>query len=130
MASRAIKIMGRWQSPAQAFPAFVFALIFTLVLSGCTTAPETLYRWESYEAQVYAHLKGESPEAQIEAMERDLEKIRSSGKTPPPGFYAHMGLLYVDAGNDAKAVDCFETEKGRFPESATFMNFLLDKYKK
>ena len=123
-----MKIMNRWHSPARALPAFIF--IFVTFLSGCATPPVTLYQWESYEAQVYAHLKGESPEAQIEAMERDLEKIRAGGKTPPPGFYAPLGLLYVETGNDVKAVDCFETEKGRFPESATFMNFLLDKYKK
>jgi hypothetical protein len=129
MAGRAMKIMSRWQSHAQALSGFVFA--FVALLSGCATAPPpTLYQWESYEAQVYAHLKGESPEAQIEAMERDLEKIRAGDKTPPPGFYAHLGLLYVESGNDAKAVDCFETEKRRFPESAAFMNFLLGKYKK
>ena len=121
-----MKIMSRRQT----LPVFVFAFMFVALLSGCATAPPTLYQWESYEAQVYAHLKGESPEAQIEAMERDLEKIRAGGKTPPPGFYAHLGLLYVESGNDAKAVDCFETEKRRFPESAAFMNFLLGKYKK
>ncbi|GHU17484.1 DUF4810 domain-containing protein [Betaproteobacteria bacterium] len=122
--------MNRRQSSTQAFPVFIFAFIFATFLSGCAAPPKTLYQWESYEAQVYAHLKGESPDAQIEAMERDLEKIRAGGKTPPPGFYAHMGLLYLGNGNDAKAIDCFETEKERFPESATFMNFLLDKYKK
>ncbi|GHU27856.1 DUF4810 domain-containing protein [Betaproteobacteria bacterium] len=124
-----MKIMRR-QTRVRALPAFVLVFVFAAFLSGCATAPPTLYQWESYEAQVYAHLKGESPEAQIEVMERDLEKIKAGDKTPPPGFYAHLGLLYVESGNDAKAIDCFTTEKGRFPESAPFMNFLLGKYKK
>ncbi|MDR2881200.1 MAG: DUF4810 domain-containing protein [Azoarcus sp.] len=106
------------------------ALVFVACLSGCASSPETLYAWGSYESQVYAHLQGESREAQIEALERDQEKIEASGKTAPPGFYAHLGMLYAETGNDAKAVACFETEKTRFPEAAAYMNFLLKKYEK
>jgi len=99
-------------------------------LSGCASSPEPLYAWGSYESQVYAHLKGESREAQIQALERDQEKIEASGKTAPPGFYAHLGMLYADTGNDAKAIACFQTEKTRFPEATAFMDFLLKKYGK
>jgi hypothetical protein len=103
---------------------------FAACLSGCASPPQTLYSWGSYESQVYAHLKGENREAQIEALERDQEKIEASGKTAPPGFYAHLGLLYAETGNDAKAVACFGTEKVRFPEATVFMDFLLKKYGK
>jgi len=108
------------------------ALVVAASLAGCATAnrPEPLYDWESYEAQVYAHLKGESREAQIEALERDEEKIKASGKAAPPGFYAHLGLLYAETGNDAKAVACFATEKARFPEAAVYLDSLLKKYGK
>jgi len=106
------------------------ALVFAACLSGCKSAPEPLYAWGSYESQVYAHLKGESREAQIEALERDQEKIEASGKTAPPGFFAHLGMLYAETGNDAKAVACFQTEKTRFPEATAFMDFLLKKYGK
>ncbi|MDR0701063.1 MAG: DUF4810 domain-containing protein [Azoarcus sp.] len=113
----------RW--PRRFFPVFVFVAF----LSGCASRPEPLYRWGSYEAQVYAHLKGESREAQIEAMERDINKIDASGKIAPPGFYAHLGLLYAETGHDDKAAECFGKEKARFPESAVFMDFLLNKYR-
>jgi len=107
------------------------ALIVAALLAGCASSrPPPLYAWESYEAQVYADLKGDSRAAQIEAMERDLEKIEASGKTAPPGFYAHLGMLYADAGNDAKATACFTTEKVRFPEATAFMDRLLKKYQK
>jgi hypothetical protein len=105
------------------------ALVFAMCLSGCAP-PHSLYAWESYESQVYAHLSGESREMQIEALERDQEKIAASNKPAPPGFYAHLGLLYAETGNDAKAIACFETEKTRFPEAAVFMDFLLKKYEK
>ncbi|MDR1423152.1 MAG: DUF4810 domain-containing protein [Azoarcus sp.] len=106
------------------------ALILTALLAGCATGPETLYAWGSYQEQVYSHLQGGDRQAQIEAMEADLEKISASGKSPPPGFYGHLGLLYVETGNDDSAIASFETEKARFPESAVFMDFLLEKYKK
>jgi hypothetical protein len=106
------------------FPAFALAA----VLAGCASAPAPLYTWGSYESQVYSHFKGESREAQIEAMERDRGKIEASGKTVPPGFYAHLGMLYAESGNDAKAVACFSTEKARFPEATAFMDRLLKKY--
>lgn len=104
--------------------------VFMAGLSGCANRSQALYSWGSYESQVYAHLQGESREAQIQALERDQEKIEASGKTAPPGFYAHLGLLYAEAGNDAKAIACFETEKARFPEAIVFMDFLLNKYRK
>ena len=108
------------------------ALVFGVGLFGCASQPQSqpLYAWGHYESQVYAHLKGESREAQIVALERDREKIEASGRTAPPGFYAHLGMLYAETGNDAKAIACFETEKVRFPEATVFMDFLLKKYRK
>jgi hypothetical protein len=112
------------------FPALVFAAACASFLSGCASTREPLYRWESYEKQVYAHLRGESREAQIEAMERDAEEINANGKIAPPGFYAHLGLLHAETGHDDRAIACFEKEKARFPESAAFMDFLLNKYRR
>jgi hypothetical protein len=114
----------------QTIRRFFPALALVALLSGCASGPEPLYYWGSYEAQVYAQLKGESQEAQIAALERDIEKINASGKVAPPGFYAHLGMLYAETGHDGRAMTCFEAEKTRFPESAAFMDFLLDKYKK
>jgi hypothetical protein len=109
----------------------LLALALAVFLSGCVaTKPKSLYHWGSYEAQVYAHLQGESREAQIEAMERDIDKIDASDKIAPPGFYAHLGLLYAETGHDDKAISCFEKEKARFSESAVFMDFLLNKYRR
>ncbi|MDR1850459.1 MAG: DUF4810 domain-containing protein [Zoogloeaceae bacterium] len=111
----------------------ILCLVPALVvyLSGCASSQQALYAWGSYETQVYAYLQeGKSPEAQIEALERDQEKIEASGKTALPGFYAHLGMLYANVGNDAKAIACFVTEKTRFPEATPFMDFLLKKYQK
>lgn len=101
-----------------------------VLLTGCQTAPKTLYQWEGYQPQVYQYFKGESPEQQIAALEKDLQTIESKGGAVPPGFHAHLGMLYSMAGKGDLVVAHFETEKKLFPESAAYMDFLLGKMKK
>lgn len=95
------------------------------VLAGCQTQT-SLYQWGAYQPQVYQHFKGESPNQQIEALEKDLQLMAAAGKKAPPGFHAHLGMLYSMVGrNDLVAAE-FQEEKRLFPESATYMNRLLD----
>ena len=110
------------------FTCFIPLIVFIPFLSGCVTEPKTLYSWESYESQVYAYLKGESLEEQISALERDREKIEARSYAIPPGLYAHLGLLYTETGDTSRAIICFETEKFLFPESAAYMDFILNNY--
>ena len=51
------------------------ALAMSAMLTGCATAPKTLYQWDGYQPQVYQYLKGESPEQQIAEMEKSLALI-------------------------------------------------------
>lgn len=110
--------------------ATVLALTVSAMLTGCASAPKTLYQWESYQPQVYQYLKGESPVQQIAAMERDLQTISAKGNMVPPGFHAHLGMLYSIAGNQDQVMAQFEDEKKLFPESSAYMDFLLGKMKK
>lgn len=100
----------------------------SLLCLGCTT-PSSLYQWEDYQPQVYKYLKddGKTKEEQILVLEKGLQKIQANGKTPPPGYHAHLGLLYYEVGRAAEALQQFQTEKALFPESAKYMNFLLNK---
>jgi hypothetical protein len=95
-----------------------------LWLSGCAQ-PKTLYQWGSYQPEVYEYFKGESKEAQVAKLEGDLQKIRSTNGNPPPGYHAQLGMLYGSLGKDDQMVQEFRTEKTLFPESATYMDFLL-----
>jgi len=52
------------------------ALMGAALLTGCVTAPATLYHWGSYETEVYRHFKGESPESQVERLEAQLTSHR------------------------------------------------------
>lgn len=105
------------------------AVSLAALLVGCA-APKTLYQWEGYQGQVYNYLRTQGatgPEAQIAALEEGFQKIRSQGGTPPPGYHAHLGLLYLQTGKDDQAVQQLRTEKALFPESAGYMDFLLAK---
>jgi hypothetical protein len=63
-------------------------------------------------------------------MEADLQKIRVSGTAIPPGYQAHLGLLYGQQGNLDKFAQQVQAERKQFPESETFMDFLLRNFKK
>lgn len=107
------------------------SLLGCVVLAGCATPPKTLYQWESYQPQVYEYFKGEKGvQEQISILEQDLQKIRAKGNMPPPGYHAHLGMLYASLGKDEQVVQEFETEKMLFPESSSYMNFLMKKSKK
>lgn len=110
--------------------SLTLALALSAVLTGCATAPKTLYQWDGYQPQVYQYLKGESPVQQIAEMEKSLALISAKGNSVPPGFHAHLGMLYSIAGKSDQVATQFEDEKKLFPESAAYMDFLLGKLKK
>jgi hypothetical protein len=96
-------------------------------LTGCANQNATppLYQWTGYQPEVYAYFKNvKSPQEQIDGMEKALQEIAAKGNHPPPGFYAHLGMLYASVGDGDKAMKDFAAEKAAFPESSAFMDFL------
>lgn len=108
------------------------ALLGTAFMAGCAQKAAPLYYWGSYQPQVYEYFKGDgkSYEEQIIALEADVQKARAAGSLLPPGYHAHLGLLYLKAGKDDQVKQQFETEKTQYPESSSFMDFLLKKFNK
>ena len=103
-----------------------------LALAGCAPQKETLYQWEGYQTQVYEYFKGVpgDTDQQIAVLEEGLQKISASGKTPPPGYHAQLGLLYSLKGNPNQTMQQFQAEKMLYPESVVFMDFLIANAKK
>ncbi|MCX7238898.1 MAG: DUF4810 domain-containing protein [Burkholderiales bacterium] len=101
-------------------------------LSGCANRPTTLYQWQGYQTNVDAYFRSDklSPDAQTQVMEEDLKKIKASGGAVPPGYYAHLGLLYGQQGNLDRFAEHVQAEKRQYAESETFMDFLLRNFKK
>ena len=107
-------------------------LVLSALLSGCATKPPSLYQWERYQANIDAHFRADkvSPDVQAQLMEADLQKIKAVGGVVPPGFQAHLGLLYGQMGRLDLFVQMLQAEKTQFLESETFMNFLMRNFKK
>jgi len=107
-------------------------LAVTLTLGACANKPPALYSWQGYQANLDAYFRANSlsPDAQAQLMEQDLQKIRASGLAVPPGYHAHLGLLYGEQGDVDKFAQQVALEKSKFPESETFMDFLMRKLKK
>ncbi len=103
---------------------------FAGMVTGCVAPPKPLYGWDGYQPQVYAYLKDDgnaSPEAQIAALEAAEQKLRARGQALPPGYQAHLAMLYAKVGQTDKTAERLVAEKERFPESSGFMDFLISK---
>lgn len=109
---------------------FIILASLTLgLLSGCT-ANKTQYYWGEYETLVYqTHIEpGEAgPLVQIEKLLADIQKAESVNKPVLPGVYAHLGLMYAANGDKSLALDSLNKEKELFPESAIFIDGLINR---
>jgi hypothetical protein len=109
-------------------------LLITAVLGGCanTNRPPALYQWQGYQNNVDAYFRTDkiSLDTQTQLMEEDLKKIQAGGGAVPPGYYAHLGLLYGQQGKPDQFAQQMEAEKKQYPESVPFMDFLLRNFKK
>lgn len=105
------------------------ALGVAAALAGCAAAPKQLYHWGDYQPQVYAYLRGEgsSVEEQKAKLEITAQQAQAKGAALPPGFNAHLGLLYLQGGQTDLARSAFVNEEAQFPESKPYMDFLIRK---
>ena len=111
---------------------FIALLALVSTLGACATKTPPLYSWQGYQANLDAYFRGTSlsPEAQAQLMETDLQKMTASGLSVPPGYHAHLGLLYAEHGDLDRFEQQVQIEKTLYPESQTFMDFLLRNFKK
>ena len=68
---------------------------------------------------------GTSANEQIRTLEAQAEKARATSAALPPGFRAHLGMAYLDAGQPQQAQVLWLAEKTAFPEAAPYIDRLL-----
>ena len=98
-----------------------------ILFAGCAS-PQSIYYWGHYEDLVYtsyAEPGKADPALQIEQLEADYEVARARNLPVPPGFHAHLGVLYLRLGKLDRARRRLQAEQGQFPESAVSMQRLL-----
>jgi hypothetical protein len=104
------------------------ALLLVLCFAGCGST--SYYDWGSYEESVYdvtVRPDGFDLAAEIDSLEQQLEKTEAKQRPIPPGLHAHLGYLHTVSGNADAARAHFEQEKALFPESARFVDLLLER---
>lgn len=112
----------------KASSAFALAAA-AVIFCGCGGGTRNqIYYWDgSYTDSTYQYLKQEGDVGeQIEALEKSIQKAYEKGLKVPPGLYSHLGLLYLSAGNGARARENFEKEAQAFPESKPFLTFVTN----
>jgi len=105
----------------------VLAPLLLLLTACANNAPRSLYYWGDFPAASYAWLKDDVRDGQemLTLLEKDAQTAVANAHDLPPGFHAHLGLLYLKLGQTGKAVEHLQAEKAAFPESAPFMDFQL-----
>ena len=100
------------------------------MLAACAAkGPGPLYLWEAFPRQQYDALLrgGFSPDEHIRQLEAHAEKARAANVALPPGLRAHLGMLYLGAGNADRARELWKAEILAFPESSAYMDQLIRK---
>lgn len=108
----------------------MFRVITCLLLLGVVGCQQTLYDWGTYEKSIfrmYSSHEDFSVAKEIVRLQREVERTERRHRLIPPGKMAHLGYLYLMAGDSERARGCFETEKRFFPEGSHFVDFLLAK---
>ncbi|MES1941327.1 putative lipoprotein [Salinisphaera sp. T5B8] len=116
--------------PYRGYTSAAAAVLATLVLSGCVTQPEPLYRWGEYEQLIYTMYTqpgAAEPGLQVQKLQADIQRSEAEGKRVPPGVHAQLGYMQYMQGNEAAAVDQFAIERRLYPESSAFMTTFIER---
>lgn len=112
----------------------ILALLGTCVmLTGCAgpKGPPPLYGWSGYQTNLDTYFRQDKAglDEQIQSMETHKQKILAANQALPPGYQAHLGLLYGKQGNMVRFQQDLTAEKQQFPEAESFVDFLLRSFK-
>jgi hypothetical protein len=105
---------------------YTAAVATALLLTACAQKKENIYYWGDYQNSLYSfYQNGSTPEKEIATLNKVIEEAKAKNKPVAPGLHAQLGLLYVNAGQPDLAFQQFTAEKTAFPESASYMDFLM-----
>lgn len=111
---------------------FIVSLLSLFLVAGCATNKE-MYYWGEYEQLIhdaYVEPGSADPQTQIEKLNADIQKSEGLGKKSAPGIYAHLGFLYAVQGKDSQSKTAFMEERSLYPESAIFIDGMLNRARK
>ena len=106
----------------------LIAVALSVLLTGCVTN-QSMYTWGKYEDSLYKYYKKpDSLEAYVATLESVVVKGEAANNVPP-GIYAETGFAHLTSGNSTLAIEYFEKEKSKWPESTMLMDIMISNAK-
>jgi len=102
-------------------------LLFLIVFSMISCAPQRMYYWGDYSNTLYAVRKDANDETLLKhqkALEQIIEESNTRNLRVPPGVYAELGYIYFKQNKKDIAVKYFDLEAKTYPESQVLMSRL------
>ena len=105
-------------------------IFFLLIGLLCGCASPSLYEWGNYDRWLYENYKhpkdDEELYVELTALITAYER-RSNPQSKPmaPGLYAEYGFLLMRRSENARAITYYKKEKALWPESAVFMDSMI-----
>lgn len=97
-----------------------------LMLTACVQKTDSIYYWGDYQSSLYSYFKeGTAPDKNIDMLNKVIQEAQAKNKPVAPGLHAQLGLLYANTGRTDLAFQQFNAEKMAFPESSSYMDFLM-----
>jgi hypothetical protein len=104
----------------------IYAVLLAVGLTGCA-AKTGLYNWGGYDTALYSSYKDPTTVAEnMQKLEVHIQALETGKQKVPPGLYADLGMMQLQAGDRAKAVANFHKERDAWPESAALMDALIN----
>lgn len=102
---------------------YLFILFLLVPLIGC--GAHSRYQWSGYDTKMYKHYKNPAEREEfVQGLKDIIDKSEPAGKVPP-GIYAEYGFVMFEEGNNQQAINYYEKEANKWPESRAFMNKLI-----
>ena len=104
----------------------IYAVLVAIALTGCA-AKGGLYDWGGYDTALYGSYKDPTTvTANMQKLEVHIQALETGKRKVPPGQYADLGMLQLQAGSRDKALVNFHKERDAWPESAALMDALIN----
>lgn len=99
-----------------------------LLQTGCTSP--YLYEWGNYDQWLYENYKNPKNDEELYVDLTELITQYENRKNPSvkplaPGLYAEYGFLLMRRGENERAIEYYNKEKALWPESAVFMDSMI-----
>lgn len=100
------------------------AVVTVLALSGC--AANQQYAWGPYQQGLYNAYKDPSKVEELRVkLESHIAASEAAKQKIPPGLYAELGTMYLQAGDSSQAKKLYAKERDTWPESQGLMTAMI-----